>query len=202
MQLVPLCFDSLDDVQYGFEYQTLFCEACVGGVVDIIQAGFERENEDYMPDTQIKHLSNFEGFAYFLLGSLIQYQIMNKNWTDDTILLPIMPFPISAELWIQGRYRDGIKLIERNTTIPCKKSETISDDNCTIVILFLGKRFSIDIKDLFHYNPKSIEIIVDIDPGSRVKYTFKDKEMKKEYSISQTEIFNYEVKTNNEDTTW
>lgn len=202
MQLVPLCFDSLDDVQYGFEYQTLFCEACVGGVVDIIQAGFERENEDYMPDTQIKHLSNFEGFAYFLLGSLIQYQIMNKNWTDDTILLPIMPFPISAELWIQGRYRDGIKLIERNTTIPCKKSETISDDNCTIVILFLGKRFSIDIKDLFHYNPKSIEIIVDIDPGSRVKYTFKDKEMKKEYSISQTEIFNYEVKTNNEDTVW
>jgi hypothetical protein len=113
-----------------------------------------------------------------------------------------MPFPINAELWIHGRYRDGIKLIERNTTIPCKKSETISDDNCTIVILFLGKRFSIDIKDLFHYNPKSIEIIVDIDPGSRVKYTFKDKEMKKEYSISQTEIFNYEVKTNNEDTVW
>ena len=28
------------------------------------------------------------------------------------------------------------------------------------------------------------------------------KEMKKEISISQTEIFNYEVKTNNEDTTW
>lgn len=203
MQLLPLCFDSLDDVQYGFEYHNLFCEACIGGgVVDIIQAGFEREHEDYMPDTQIKHLSNFEGFAYFILGSLIQYKIMNKNWIDDTILLPIMPFPINAELWIHGRYRDGIKLIERNTTIPCKKSETISDDNCTIVILFLGKRFSIDIKDLFHYNPKSIEIIVDIDPGSKVKYTFKDKEMKKELSISQTEIFNYEVKTNNEDTTW
>ena len=109
----------------------MYSEANLGyGVVEIIQAGFANEKLEYMPETQTKHLSNYEGFAYFLLGALVQYCISKKKWTEDTILLSVMPFAIDAELWIQGRYRDGIKFIDRNTTIPCKKSETISDDNC------------------------------------------------------------------------
>ena len=203
MQLLPLSFGVLEDAQYAYEYQQLYSEANLGyGVVEIIQAGFANEKLEYMPETQTKHLSNYEGFAYFLLGALVQYCISKKKWTEDTILLSVMPFAIDAELWIQGRYRDGIKFIDRNTTIPCKKSETISDDNCTIVIVFLGKRFSINVNELFHYNPSSIEVTVDIDALANISYSFRDKEMKKEISISQSELFNYEVKTNSEDTTW
>ena len=113
-----------------------------------------------------------------------------------------MPFGIKAEVWINERYRDNFTFIERNTAIPCKKTETICDDDCSIVISFLGKRFSINVKELFRYKPKSLDLTVDIDANTRIEFVFRDKEMKKEISISQTEIFNYEVKTNNEDTTW
>ena len=203
MQFLPLCFDALEDADYAYEYQQLYCEASNGGgVIEIIQAGFANEKYEYMPEAHVKHLSNFDGFAYFLLGSLIQYSISKKKWQEDTVLLDVMPFAINAELWIQGRYRDGIKLIERNTTIPCKETETITDDNCTFVILFLGKRFSINFNGLFHYNPQSIDVTIDIDAFLNIRYIFRDKEMKKEISISQSELFNYEVKTNNEDTIW
>ena len=204
MQLLPLCFDCTKDSIIGYEYQQiLYCEAEYGGgIAEILQAGFEDAKDAYTTETTVKELSNFESFAYLILSSIVQYHILNKDWEEDGMLLSMMPFDIKAEIWIKGRYRDGIDLVWANTLLPCKKSVTISDDNCTIVILFLGKHFSIDVKELFRYNPKSFEITVDIDPNTKIKYTLKDKEMKKEFSISQTEIFSYEVKTNNEDTTW
>lgn len=118
------------------------------------------------------------------------------------MLLSIVPFDIKAEIWINKRYRDGFTLIERNTLIPCKKSETISDDECTIVVSFLRKRFSIDVKELFRYKPKSIELVVDIDANTNIRFVFRDKEFNKEIFMSQTEIFNYEEKIYNEDTPW
>lgn len=203
MQLLPLCFDASKDMSFGYEYQKLYCESWSGGgVSEIVQSGFLNTKDNYMSESVEKQLSNFEGFAYFVLGSIVQYHILNKDWMEDRVLLPTMPFDIKAEVWINGRYRDGFNLIERNTSIPCKKSETINDENCIIFILFLGKRFSIDVVELFRYSPKSIEIVADIDANTKIKYTFKDKEMKKEISISQSELFNYEVKTNNEETTW
>lgn len=204
MQLLPLSFDNSDDSIIGYEYQQfLYCEAeSGGGMTEILQAGFVETKDDYTTETTEKKLSNFESFAYLILSSIVQYHILNKDWEEDAMLLSMMPFAIKAEVWINERYRDGFVLIDRNTSIPCKKSETITDDNCTIVISFLGKRFSIDVKEQFHYCPKSIELITDIDARTCIKYVIRDKEMKKEISISQSELFNYEVKTNNEDTTW
>ena len=204
MQLLPLCFDCTKDSIVGYEYQrNLYCEAEYGGgIAEILQAGFEDTKDAYTTETTVKRISDFESFAYLILSSVVQYHILHKDWEEDSMLLSMMSFDIKAEIWINGRYRDGLLLIGANTLLPCKKSETISDDNCIIVISFLGKRFSIDVKDLFRYNPKSFEITVDIDPNTRIKYTLKDKEMKKEISISQSELFNYEVKTNNEDTIW
>lgn len=207
MQLVPLCFygsrdDStiayeypkLYDSAIAYEYQQLYCEAGFGGsLVEILQSGFLNEKADYTEWSTIRRLSGFEGFAFLLLGSFIQYQIIDKAWTDDALLLAAFPFDIQIEIWMNGRYRDGFKLIERNISIPSKIYKTISDDNCSIVILFLGKRFSLDVNDLFHYKPKSIEFSVDIDANTNIKYTLNDKEMNKEISISQIELFNYEV---------
>ena len=202
MQLLPLCFDSTKDSIIGYEYQRyLYCEVEFGcGVVEILQAGFEDSKDAYTTETTVNKLSNFESFAYLILSSIVQYHILNKDW--DSIILSVIPFDINAELWINGRYRDGFRLIDRNTTIPCKLSTTISDDKCTIVIAFLGRRFSLNVNDLFRYDPKSIDLLVDIDANMRIKYILQDKEMKKEISISQSELFNYEIKTNNEETTW
>ena len=204
MQLLPLSFDNSDDSIIGYEYQQfLYCEAeSGGGMTEILQSGFVETKDDYTTETTVKKISNFESFAYLILSSTVQYHILNKDWEEDAMLLSMMPFAIKAEVWINERYRDGFVLIDRNTSIPCKKSETITDDNCTIVISFLGKRFSIDVKEQFHYCPKSIELITDIDAMTCIKYVIRDKEMKKEISISQSELLNYEVKTNNEDTTW
>lgn len=204
MQLLPLSFDNSDDSIIGYEYQQfLYCEAeSGGGMTEILQSGFVETKDDYTTETTVKKISNFESFAYLILSSTVQYHILNKDWEEDAMLLSMMPFAIKAEVWINERYRDGFVLIDRNTSIPCKKSETITDDNCTIVISFLGKRFSIDVKEQFHYCPKSIELITDIDARTCIKYVIRDKEMKKEISISQSELLNYEVKTNNEDTTW
>lgn len=204
MQLLPLCFDNSNDSIIGYEYQQhLYCEAeSGGGMTEILQAGFVEIKDDYTTETTVKKITNFESFAYLMLSSIVQYHILNKDWEEDAMLLSMMPFAIKAEVWINERYRDGFVLIDRNTSIPCKKCETITDDNCTIVISFLGKRFSIDVKEHFHYCPKSIELIADIDARTCIKYVIRDKEMKKEISISQSELFNYEVKTNNEETTW
>ena len=204
MQLLPLCFDNSNDSIIGYEYQQhLYCEAEYGGgMTEILQAGFVEIKDDYTTETTVKKISNFESFAYLILSSIVQYHILNKDWEEDAMLLSMMPFAIKAEVWINERYRDGFVLIDRNTSIPCKKCETITDDNCTIVISFLGKRFSIDAKEHFHYCPKSIELVADIDARTCIKYVIRDKEMKKEISISQSELFNYEVKTNNEETTW
>lgn len=203
MQLLPLCHDSYRDEIIAYEYQYLYCEAEFGGgIVEVLQAGFEDCKDDYTTETTVKKLSFFESFANLILSSVVQYHILDKNWEEDSLLFSKMPFGIKAEVWINERYRDNFTLIERNTAIPCKKTETICDDDCSIVISFLGKSFSINVKELFRYKPKSLELTVDIDANTRIRFVFRDKEMKKEISISQTEIFNYEVKTNNEDTTW
>ena len=203
MQLLPLCHDSYRDEIVAYEYQFLYCEAEFGGgIVEVLQAGFEDCKDDYTTEATVKKLSFFESFANLILSSVVLYHIFDKNWEEDSLLISKMPFGIKAEVWINERYRDNFTLIERNTAIPCKKTETICDDDCSIVISFLGKRFSINVKELFRYKPKSLDLTVDIEANTRIEFVCRDKEMKKEISISQTEIFNYEVKTNNEDTTW
>lgn len=203
MQLLPLIFDGSRDETSAYEYQNLYCESeSGGGLIEILQTGFINDMNGFISEPIEKPLSNFEGFAYLVLGAIVHYHIINKSWMDDVVLLSTMPFDIKAEIWVNGRYRDGIDIVKRDTTIPCKISEIISDDNCTVVILFLGKRFSLDIRKLFGYSPKVFEVTVDIDANTNIKYIFKDKEMDKEIFFSQPELFKYEVTTDNEDTIW
>lgn len=203
MQLLPLCYNNTKDEIVAYEYPHLYCETEVGeGVVEILQTGLIESKGDYTTENNIKKLSSFESIASLILSSIVQYHIIEKSWEDEGLLLSIVPFDIKAEIWINKRYRDGFTLIERNTLIPCKKSETISDDECTIVVSFLRKRFSIDVKELFRYKPKSIELVVDIDANTIIRFVFRDKEFNKKIFMSQTEIFNYEEKIYNEDTPW
>ena len=202
VQLLPLCRDCFEDATIAYEYPYLYCVAeCGCGVVEILRAGFSESKDDYTAESSLREMSIFESLTSLILGSIVQYHILEEDW-EDCVLLSMMPFAIKAEEWINGQCRDVFTLIERNTTIPCMESETIRDGDCSIVISFLGKRFSINVKELFRYKPKSLELTVDIDANTRIRFVFRDKEMEKEISISQTEIFSYEVKTNNEDTTW
>lgn len=196
MQLTALAIDCNADVKHCYEYQHQYCEVeSGGGVVEIIQSGFiENKNTSY-PETIVKKLSNFEGFAYLVLGAIVQYHIINNNFSDDCVLLTTLPFDINFEIWINGRYRDCLNLIQSNTTIPVKQAENITDDNCTsIVIVFLGRRFSLNINDLFGYIPKSICITVDIYSNhSEIYFTLEDTENKKNTAISLFDLLDYEV---------
>lgn len=204
MQLIPLCFDAFKDAHYSYEYQYQYCEAEFGGgLVEILQSGFIDKKENYYEDAIVKKLSNFEGFAYLTLGAIIQYHIWNKKYQEDTVLLSAMPFDMKAEIWINGRYRDGFSLINTDIclpNIPSKVSETIYDDNCSIVIVFLGKRFSLNVYDLFGYNPKAIEFTVDIDAKTNMKFILEDKKMGKKLSLSFTDLLSYEIENISEDT--
>ena len=55
-------------------------------------------------------------------------------------------------------------------------------------MIFSDFIFTFAISDILYLSFKQLKV--------------KDKEMNKEITISQTEIFNYEVKTINEDTIW
>ena len=201
MQLLPLCLDSEKDLVYSLEYQNFFCDFELGGgIQEILQAGFLDGRRDSLEEMDLdvdcepitKKLSAFEGFYYLVLGAIVQYMILHKAF-EDCVLLPVFPFDVDAEIWVNGRYRDGLHLLKRNTTIPCKKTETIIDDDCSaIVISSLGKRFVLDVPKLFGYVPKSFDITLNIFVDSTFKYILTDKESKKEVSIRQEELFNYE----------
>ena len=202
MQLIPLCFDANEDCAYSFEYQCQYCDVLQGGsVAEIYQSGFIGERKNNFAEwvfvenePVVKKLSAFEGFASLVLGAIIQYNIFNHYLTDETVLLSMFPFDINAEIWINGSYRDAFNLMESMTTIPFKKTYPIKDDNCSsIVIVFLGKRFKIDVQELFGYTPKSLKILCDVNLSHRIKYILIDVKQGKEVSILQTELLNHEI---------
>lgn len=194
MQLVPLCHNGTNDEIVVYEYSHLYSETQLGdGVVEILQTGFVESKKEYTTETHVKRLSLYESFVSLVLGSIVQYHIVEKSWEEDCVLLATMPFDIKVKIWIDKRYRDGFTLIEPNTSIPCKKIDTICDDGCSVVLCLLGKRFSFDEEELFGYKPNFVEICVDIDGNTKIDFVFRDKETNKEIPISQTEIFKYEV---------
>ena len=203
MQLLPLCLDPEKDLVYSLEFQNFFCDIELGGGIWVVlQAGFLGGRRDSLEEMGLdvdcepitKKLSAFEGFYYLVLGAIVLYKILVKDKAfEDCVLLPVFPFDVDAEIWVNGRYRDGLHLLKRNTTIPCKKTETIIDDDCSaIVISSLGKRFVLNVAKLFGYAPKSFDITLNIFVDSTFKYILTDKESKKEVSIRQEELFNYE----------
>ena len=57
-------------------------------------------------------------------------------------------------------YRDGFNLIESMVSIPYKRGLPIVDDNSSFIVVALsGRRFKIDVNEVFGYIPKQMEMI-------------------------------------------
>lgn len=130
------------------------------------------------------------------LGAAIQAGII-KGETKDVLLLDVTPLSLGIET------EGGVctKLIERNTTIPTKKSEvfsTAADDQTVVTIRVLqGEReMAQDNVELGRFNltgippaPRGmpqIEVTFDIDSNGIVHVSAKDKGTGKEQSIKIT----------------
>ncbi|NQV36632.1 MAG: molecular chaperone DnaK [Candidatus Marinimicrobia bacterium] len=127
------------------------------------------------------------------LGAAIQGGVLAGD-VDDILLLDVTPL----SLGIETLGSVSTKLIERNTTIPTKKSQvfsTAADNQTTVEIHVLqGEReMAMDNKTIgrFHLDgmppaPRGIpqiEVIFDIDANGILNVTAKDKATSKEQSI-------------------
>ena len=129
------------------------------------------------------------------VGASIQGAILNKEGgVDDIVLLDVTPLTLGIETL------GGVmtKLIEANTTIPCKKSETFSTaaDNQTEVTIHVlqGERpMAAQNKSIGQFNltgiaparrgVPQIEVTFDIDANGILNVTAKDKATGKEQAI-------------------
>ena len=129
------------------------------------------------------------------VGASIQGAILNKEGgVGDIVLLDVTPLTLGIET------RGGVmtKLIEANTTIPCKKSDVFSTaaDNQTEVTIHVlqGERpMAAQNKSIGQFNltgiapaPRGvpqIEVTFDIDANGILKVSAKDKATGKEQAI-------------------
>ena len=129
------------------------------------------------------------------IGAAIQGAILNKEeGVGDIVLLDVTPLSMGIETL------GGVmtKLIDANTTIPCKKSETFSTaaDNQTEVTIrvlqgerpMANQNKQIGIFNLTGIAPArrgvpQIEVSFDIDANGILKVTAKDKATGKEQAI-------------------
>ena len=129
------------------------------------------------------------------VGACIQGAILNKEGgVGDIVLLDVTPLTMGIETL------GGVmtKLIDANTTIPCKKSETFSTaaDNQTAVTIHVlqGERpMAAQNKSIGQFNLEGIaparrgipqiEVTFDIDVNGILKVSAKDKATGKEQAI-------------------
>ena len=129
------------------------------------------------------------------VGACIQGAILNKEGgVGDIVLLDVTPLTLGIETM------GGVmtKLIEANTTIPCKKSETFSTavDNQTAVTIHVlqGERpMAAQNKSIGQFNLEGIaparrgvpqiEVTFDIDANGILNVSAKDKATGKEQKI-------------------
>ena len=129
------------------------------------------------------------------VGAAIQGAILNKeSGVGDVVLLDVTPLSLGIET-IGGVMT---KLIDANTTIPCKKSQVFStaEDNqpeVTIHVLQGERQFARDNKSIGRFNlagiaparrgVPQIEVTFDIDANGILNVSAKDKATGKEQTI-------------------
>ena len=129
------------------------------------------------------------------VGAAIQGAILNKEQgVGDIVLLDVTPLSLGIETL------GGVmtKLIDANSTIPCKKSQVFStaEDNqpeVTIHVLQGERQFARDNKSIGRFNlagiaparrgVPQIEVTFDIDANGILKVSAKDKATGKEQTI-------------------
>lgn len=135
------------------------------------------------------------------IGASIQGAILNKDeGVGDIVLLDVTPISMGIEAHNQFE-RDGkmAKIIEANTTVPCKKSQTFTTavDNqtaVTIVVLQGERDYAKDCKTIGTFNLEGIapakagvpqiEVSFDIDANGVLNVSAKDKATGKEQQIT------------------
>ena len=129
------------------------------------------------------------------VGAAIQGAILNReSGVSDVVLLDVTPLSLGLETL------GGVmtKLIDANTTIPCKKSQVFStaEDNqpeVTIHVLQGERQFARDNKSIGRFNlagiaparrgVPQIEVTFDIDANGILNVSAKDKATGKEQAI-------------------
>ena len=148
--------------------------------------------ENFFGKTPSKGVNPDEVIA---VGAAIQGAILNKeSGGGDVVLLDVTPLSLGIETL------GGVmtKLIDANTTIPCKKSQVFStaEDNqpeVTIHVLQGERQFARDNKSIGRFNlagiaparrgVPQIEVTFDIDANGILNVSAKDKATGKEQTI-------------------
>jgi molecular chaperone DnaK len=138
------------------------------------------------------------------IGAAIQAGVL-KGEVSDVLLLDVVPLSLGVET------RGGVmtKIIERNTTIPARRSEVFStaDDNqpaVDVVVLqgerelaadnrVLGRFQLSDIRPAPRGEPQ-IEVTFDVDANGILNVTARDKDTGKEQGITISEGSNLDAK--------
>ena len=134
------------------------------------------------------------------IGAAVQAGVL-KGEVKDVLLLDVTPLSLGLETL------GGVmtKLIERNTTIPCRKSEVFStaEDNqsaVTVVVLQGERELATDNRQLGRFNLEGIrpaprggpqiEVTFDIDANGILDVSAKDKDTGKEQTVTITDSTN------------